>query len=140
MIHVENALTTIASPDFPLHYPIKFLLTAEITYITSTLLLNLSLKTQAGFIISVLAINRLTLPLFKAIFSPFLKYSLMSLIGRVVHLAASIILSQAVCYLFHIRLSFKQICALGTLYCISLYITHFVYEKIVQLKEYQPMN
>lgn len=140
MIHIKQALHTITDPNFTFYYPIRLFLTGSLVYISSSLLLNLSLKEQSVFILSVLAINRLTYPLFKKIFEPYLHISLVNLIGRVTHLATSVLLSQAVCYLFNIRLTLKQICALSALYCLSLYVTHFIYGRIIQSNVWQPAN
>jgi hypothetical protein len=130
MLHIEQTWHHISHSHHPLSRPTRLLVVVDIFYIGTSILTNIPAKFSMPFMAVAIAIDQLVMPKFVELLEPYCDVSGVPLLVHVVHIQASLLIAKAICSLFSIALSWKQIYALGAIYWVSIHVTRLLYKKI----------
>lgn len=122
----------VTQPEHPYYHPVQVALFAGSSYVSTLCLTSISPK--RGMKVAVLAygISQLITPFFVECFEPYRDITLVPLVGQVLQLTSSLLLTKGIYFLAGQTLSFKEIRQLGIAFLVGLAISRFVLLKFRQ--------
>lgn len=118
-------LKDITKPTHPYYYPVQVSLVASLAYVGTRCFTSLPPLQGTTLAVLMYSIDQFTTPLVGKLIRPYQDITLVPLVGQVLHLTLSLLLTKAICQLAGYSFSFKQMRSVGIVFLVTLAILHF---------------